>query len=366
MTKHVVQIVQHLRPGGIECMVLDLASHGSSPTTIVSLEGDPRDAFGAWPRLRAFQDRIAFLEKPAGLSASTVPRLTGLLRRLQATAVHTHHIGPLLYGGIAARLAGVRRVVHTEHDAWHLVDPRRRRLEKALLAVVQPTLVADSAMVARSLRSTLGDRPMHTIDNGIDVGRYKPADRLRARRALGLPVDAMIVGTAARLEPVKGVDLLIEAVTAVPHLHLAIAGDGSQREALRTQAHALGVADRVSFIGCLDDTAAFYPALDRFCLASRHEGLPLSLLEAQACNIPAIVTPVGAMADAVAPGAGAVAGSVSARAVADAIQCSFVASDSSSPRDHIVRHFSLETMVSAYQELWHERSDTQPPRLAAA
>lgn len=366
MTGPVVQIVQHLRPGGIECMVLDLTARSRQPSLIVSLEGDRAAALAAWPRLAPMADRMVFLGKSAGISPATILRLARLLRSLNASAVHTHHIGPLLYGGLAARLAGTARIVHTEHDAWHLEDPRRRRVERTLLRLVRPSLVADSAMVARSMHQALGPRNLTVIDNGIDTARFAPADRIAARSTLGLPLDVPIVGTAARLEAVKGVDVLIDAAARVPGVHVAVAGDGSVRADLEHQARSLGIADRVHFLGRIDDMAAYYPALDRFCLSSRHEGLPLSLLEAQACDVPAIVTPVGAMPDGIDPTTGHVAAAVDGDAVAEAIRRSFDGRPGAGPRPHVVRHFSLETMLSAYEELWHDRDDTRQPDLAAA
>lgn len=366
MTGHVVQIVQHLRPGGIECMALDLAGRSRVPTTIVSLEGTRDAALEAWPRLRPLADRMVFLDKAPGVSGKTVAALTRLLRGLGATAVHTHHIGPLLYGGLSARLAGVRQVVHTEHDAWHLQDRRRRNVERCLLTIVRPVLVADSAMVARSLQRTLGSRKTLTIDNGIDVDRFVPADRNRARWELDLPQAVPIIGTAARLETVKGVDILIEAATKIPDLHVVIAGDGSERRNLEDLSRKLGIAARVHFLGRIDSMAGYYPALDRFCLSSRHEGLPLSLLEAQSCDIPAIVTPVGAMPDGIDPGSGQVAAAVEPNDVANAIRRSFDAASATGPRTHIARHYSLEAMLSAYEELWHDRNDVRNPGLAAA
>jgi len=366
MSDHIVQVVQHLRPGGIECMVLDLARRAPSPSTIVALEGDRETSLEAWPVLKPLADRLVFLDKPEGTSLRTVWRLAGLMRRLGATAVHTHHIGPLLYGGLAARLAGVTRRVHTEHDAWHLEAPQRRRLEQTLLRLVQPTLVADSAMVARAMGDALGPVSIRTIDNGIDTDRFLPRDRNLTRRALDIPVSATVVGTAARLETVKGVDLLIDAVARLPDLYLAIAGDGSQRAALEAQASTLGVRERVRFLGRVDAMETLYPALDRFCLPSRHEGLPLSLLEAQSCGIPAVVTPAGAMADAIDPATGVVADAVDAAAIADALIRSLAQPASKSPRALVVAHFSLNAMIAAYKELWYDRPDKRTPRLAAA
>ena len=142
----IVQVVQHLSPGGIETMAIDFArvSPGGRPTYIVSLEGTKSEAIKAWSVLRPFSDRLIFLDKSPGWSPATLARLTRVLRKLKPQAVHTHHTGPMLYGGLAARLAGVPRLVHTEHDAWHLENRKRRVLVRALSAFLRPSIVADA------------------------------------------------------------------------------------------------------------------------------------------------------------------------------------------------------------------------------
>lgn len=352
MNRHIVQVVQHLRPGGIECMALDLLAAAGERSVLVSLDGTLEEAVDAWPRIAPFRDRLVFLDKPEGRSPRTVLRLAAMLRRMRPIAVHTHHIGPLLYGGSAARLAGVRTLVHTEHDAWHLEARGRRLLEAALLRLLRPTLVADSPIVAAATRRSVGGYPMRTIDNGVHLDGYGPGCKRSARAVLGLPADAIIVGTAARLEPVKGVDILIDAVRHLTNTHLAIAGDGSERSALRERAEALGIAERVHFLGRVDAMPTFYAALDRFCLSSRHEGLPLSLLEAQACGVPAIVTPVGAMGHAIDPESGIVATAVRDRAVAEALARSLDLEGSPSPREFVAGRFSFERMFASYDALW--------------
>lgn len=271
MRQPVVQVVQELAPpGGIQVMALEL-QRWLAPTLdvhVVSLEGTVARLCASWPRVAALGDRLHGLDKPPGVDWRTVMRLTRLLREISPIAVHTHHIGPLLYGGLAARLAGVRRLVHTEHDAWHLGVPRRRRLERVALALLRPCLVADAQNVADALlRAVPSSRP-RIVPNGIDTSAFSPGDRTAARHAFGLPARAPLVGTAGRLEQVKGQDLLIAAMAELPpDVVLAIAGDGTCRAALEAQ--ALGLGGRVRFLGHVDDIATFYRALDVFCLPSR-------------------------------------------------------------------------------------------------
>ncbi len=358
----ILHVVQHLRPGGLEVMALELARRQQlrTPTLVVSLEGTAEEAIAAWPRLAAQRDQLVFLDKKPGLSPVLVGHLYGLFRRLRPAAVHTHHIGPLLYAGAAARLAGVKARMHTEHDAWHLSDPRRRRVAKVGLAASGCQLIADSAHVADAVAAALGGEPPRVILNGIDTARFRPADQQSARRALGLPLNHKVIGISARLEQVKGVDIALEALARLDgglarDVILAIAGSGSLRETLEQQAVALGIADRVAFLGHLDDMAAFYPALDVFCLPSRAEGLPLSLLEAQACAIPVVATRVGGVCDAVCNATGHLVPSEDPSALASALQCSLqeglVRNGNCNPRSFVLKTADLDSIAQAYLEL---------------
>ena len=153
-------------------------------------------------------------------------KLVRRLRTLRPKAVHTHHIGPLIYGGIAARLAGVKSRVHTEHDAWHLDNERRARLMRAAVIAGRPTVISDAELVAKRVEAILG-LPRRVVLNGIDTDRYTPSDSAKARAALGLPRDGFIIGTAGRLESVKNQALLIRAFRQIaddcPKSVLAIA-----------------------------------------------------------------------------------------------------------------------------------------------
>ncbi|MGY3961148.1 glycosyltransferase [Aeromonas popoffii] len=303
----IVQIVQHLQPGGLETMVLNLsqANECHQPMHIISLEGTKDTLLAAWPALRPFAEGIHCLDKPAGWSPATLYRLIRLLRKLRPSAVHTHHLGPLLYGGLATRLARVPTLVHTEHDAWYLDDPRQRRLAGLGLHAFRPILVADAIPVANQLQARLGKLTPLVIPNGIDEQRFTPGASELARQTLGLPLGVRLIGCAARLETVKGHALLLDAMATLPdEVHLALAGVGSLQNALQQQCQQLGIAHRVHFLGLVEQMPRFYQGLDLFCLPSLAEGMPLCVLEAQACGVPVVMSAVGAAADIVCPASG--------------------------------------------------------------
>ncbi|MDB5360274.1 MAG: glycosyltransferase [Rhodospirillales bacterium] len=353
--RRVAQVVQHLQPGGIETIVLDLARLGASADEVhvISLEGRPETILANWPRAGELSGRLHGMDKQPGVAPRLLMDLRRLFKRLNIDIVHTHHIGPLIYGGVAARLAGIRHVVHTEHDAWHLAGRRRRMVERLALSLARPALAADADIVADALRRAIpGCRPT-VIWNGIDTDRFLPGDQHAARAALGLPLEGPIIGTAARLETVKGVDRLIEAFARLDTpATLAIAGSGSELANLTAQVTALGLDGRVNFLGRVDTMPRFYQALDVFCLASRHEGLPLSLLEAQASGVRAVALDVGGVRDALCPSTGYLIKDGDEAGLTTALDQAISLPCLTDPRDFVVASRNITAMVRGYDQLY--------------
>lgn len=352
--KTVIQVVQHLCPGGIETMALDLSKfcEQDEKTYIVSLEGNLKDAVNAWPRLEPFKDQLIFLEKKSGLQPSLVFQLRRLFKNMNADAVHTHHIGPLLYAGLAMRLAGIKSLTHTEHDAWHLDDTRRRKLARWAVRLLRPKLVADADTVAANMKKHLQCNDIQVIHNGIDTERFLPGEKTTARKDLGLPQGNIIIGCSGRLEKVKGQEVLIKAMSWLPeNIHLALAGSGSYESQLRECANNLLLKSRIHFLGRIDEMPTFYQALDIFCLPSHNEGFPLSPLEAQACNIPSIVTDVGGAHETLCPESGKLTPKGNARAMADNILQMITKTSKSKPRHFVQQHGDVRLMADAYAQL---------------
>ena len=350
-----VQIVQHLRPGGIETMALDLHDYFQQQgheSYIISLEGDIESALATWPRLGRYGRNIIFLDKPDKFSVAFLRQLIRVLKDLNTTVLHTHHIGPLLYGGLAAQFVRLAVHIHTEHDAWHLENRRHRNLQKWLLRIARPVLVADAETVAQAMRKYLKPRNLTVIRNGIDTTRFIRGNRADARASLGLPQDKKIIGCSGRLELLKGQALLIQSLTHLPDtVHVALAGIGSNETALRDECRRLGLSDRVHFLGRIDDMPLFYQALDCFCLPSYKEGMPLSPLEAQSCGIPAIVTDVGGSKESLCTATGSLIPSGSAMAIVDKVQQILARPLAHSPRSFVQEHGGIDQMASQYSRL---------------
>lgn len=358
----IVQVVQHLRPGGIETMALDLLKQLEEKANvyIFSLEGDKSAAIEAWPRLKKVKSKLHFFNKQQGLTPSLVMQLISKFRQIGATSIHSHHIGPLLYSGMAARWLKLPHI-HTEHDAWHLNATANRRLQNLLLRSLKPTLVADCEAVATDLRYYFPHITPEVILNGIDTHRFIPAspnEKSRSRVQLGLPCHGTLIGCAARLESVKGHEFLLKALSRThTDINLALAGSGSLLEHLKHIAQKLGISDRVYFLGHLDDTLPFYHAIDVFCLPSLNEGLPLSPLEAQACGIPVIVTDVGGSRSIVCPKSGDIINPGSVEALQHAILRQHFTPSHCNPRKFVLNTGNLEKTALAYFNLLQVRAE---------
>lgn len=354
MKRVVVQIVQHLMPGGIETLVLEMqrCAEPGDEVHIISLEGEQSYSTAMWPLLSERSHCLHFIDKPPGVSFRSLWALFRLLWRLRPAIVHTHHIGPLIYGGLAARLAGVSKVIHTEHDAWHLGNEHRLKVERWALTLVRPLLVADACLVASSLKSHLPKASPVVIHNGVDVERFSRGSKQEARKQFNLPGDMKIVGCAARLAEVKGHEVLLDAVFRLPaNVHLALAGTGPLMDDLKRQAKDLGMEHRVHFLGRVDDMPQFYRAIDVFCLASLNEGMPLSPLEAQACGAPVVLTDVGGCREAICPETGMLVEAQNPRVLAIALKRQLARRLDVNPREFVLRGKAVHDMVRAYNKL---------------
>lgn len=156
---------------------------------------------------------------------------------------------------------------------------------------------------------------MHRIPNAVDVERFAPADReqrIAARHQIGLPTDVRLLVYTGRLVDYKGLPGLIEVwprvVASHPDARLALVGEGGSdiaacEQELRDRVGALGIAGTVRFPGAVDDVVPWLHAADGFVFPSRDEAFGLSLVEAMACGLPVVTTPVGGLADIVTAGA---------------------------------------------------------------
>ena len=350
----IVHVVQHLKPGGIESLALEFqrAAQPFFDVHIISLEKHNVTCY--WNNIDGFKEFIHVLNKKPGWQANIFTQLKAFFNEVKPMYVHTHHIGPLIYGGVAARLAKVKNIIHTEHDAWHLAHSKTRLLQKLFLTLVRPIYVADANFVAKQVSQLMPSLHPIVITNGIDTNKFKPSTLSKndLLSQANLPPELSFIGCAARLESVKGHDTLIKAVHKLPpHIGLLLAGTGSLEQALKAKVVALNLQQRVFFLGHVEDMTTFYPLLDVFCLSSNNEGLPLSPLEAQACGVPAVLTDVGGCREAVCSETGIIVQANNPTLLSQALLRSLNQKNISSPRAFVENQRSLNKMIQQYVSL---------------
>lgn len=229
------------------------------------------------------------------------------LRRLVAErrydVVHTHMPLPAVVVRLLLR-RGVR-IVHTEHNVWH----RYRRATywaNALTYQRNNGVIAVSHAVAASITPRRPPSlPVRVIHHGIEqvaVAAAGPGPaRTAARRVLGLPTDAFVVGTVGNFTPKKDQRTLIDALAllraATPGAMLTLVGTGKLEDELRSHVRSLGLQHAVVFAGSRDDVQTLLPAFDVFALSSLFEGLSIALVEAMAAGLPCVATAVGGVSE---------------------------------------------------------------------
>lgn len=141
-----------------------------------------------------------------------------------------------------------------------------------------------------------------SVPTGIDLQTFSPGDRHASRALVGLPEAAFIVGIVATLRSWKGHRFLVDAFASIrdERMLLVIVGDGPGRDNLHAQCRALGIEDRVVMPGNQKHVANWMRSFDLFVLPSyANEGVPQALMQAMACGLPVITTPVGAIGEIV-------------------------------------------------------------------
>jgi glycosyltransferase involved in cell wall biosynthesis len=198
------------------------------------------------------------------------------------------------------------------------------------------------------------------IYNGIEVGPLPtPELRARVRRDLGVSDDTIVVGTVARLDPVKDLDTLITALGHAhtgPRLMLLVIGDGQERARLETLARGQTQFD-ARFLGHRDDARDLLAGFDIYANSSIHEGVSLTILEGMAAGLPVIATTVGGNPEVIDASCGRLVPPRSPDAIASAIvelgsNRALRVRLGESGRRRVEDRFRIERMVADYAVLY--------------
>ncbi|MGW2299904.1 glycosyltransferase [Streptomyces sp. NPDC001809] len=323
----VLHVITGLGIGGAEQQLRLLLRHLPVQGRVVTLTNPGAVATG----IESDGTPVTHLGMAGNRDVGALPRLARIVRQGRYDLVHTHLYRACVYGRTAARLAGVRPVIATEHSLGETqIEGRPLSAGTRALYLASERLGTSTVAVSPSVARRLADwgvppDRIRIVPNGIETDRFAfDADaRRRARGALGLPEDAYVVGGVGRLTPGKRFERLVHAVAAIPDVRLLLVGEGEHRAELLRTARACGAADRVLLAGACEDPPGpgtpgpslpeLLAAMDVFVSTSPDETFGLAVVEALAAGLPVLYVACPAVDDLApeaAPGARRIGGSV--------------------------------------------------------
>lgn len=346
---------------GIGRFVLDLSKKLSAQgidTMVLSPKGEHREREGRYAEIMLRTNYLANLE----LAMKTASRMLSARRAFQIVHAQQAHLQSLA-ACLVARILGKPCVV-----TLHLKVPKpSSTLKSALQSMVErATVMAATVSVAvgKPVADMYGKDQVLVIENGVDTDVFQPRPEVRARLRNELDLEKQFVFVfAGRWARAKGFDLLVQALRSKDlvnrEFRTVVFGDKTPDEPTLVK-EVLGEErppQSLQIVGPVEDLQAYLNVADVFLIPSRFEGMPLGFLEALATGLPVLASDIPIHVE-ISEKAGCVwtfrSGNVSAlaHAMAEIIDRGVPDGWAYSARKAAVRHYSLDTVVAAYRNLY--------------
>jgi len=302
---NVLFIVNGFAIGGGELKVLDLVKglnqwHKNEFRTVVCSVGQ------SGPLYQRFVDlgvKTVVFEKKRAFDFSLIGKVARVIREEKVDIVHTTLFYADVIGAVAARIAGVNKII-----SWEAVtEPYglKHLLAYRIASELYTKSVAVSEAIEMKVRREykVPSKKTMTIHYGVDLEKFTPSDGSGLRKELGINKGDVVFGTVARFTEQKGHRYLIEAAKKVVKsngsAHFVLVGDGPLREEIEIMIKDMGVEKHFHLLGFRTDVDRLLNSFDVFVLPSLYEGLPNAVLEAMAAGLPVIATAVDGTPEAV-------------------------------------------------------------------
>jgi len=308
----IVFVLPALRMGGAEQVVRLLAREmmnrhqvlvvstgdGGAMQSVLKKDGIPVVVLGS---KRSFVRPITWLLSLAW----SVAQLRRVFTDFRPDVINMHLLGPELETLLAARLAGIDKVVVTVHNTYPLFSSQRLsdrirqlRLRSSYVRSRAVIAVSDEVRDWAVRHGIVRPDQVYVVPNGIDLSKIvdrKDQENLRIKNVI--PLESFVFVSVAALVPEKGHSVLLEAIAQIPEKArdvsvFLLVGEGPERQSLGAQALALGVQGCVRFLGLRNDVPELLALSDVFVISSHYEGLSLALMEAMATGLPIVSTQV--------------------------------------------------------------------------
>ena len=355
----ILQIIPYFCFGGAEIMCENLvyAQKQLGHEVIAVSLGPERTVISQ--RMEAAGVRVEYLDKKPGLDLNMIPRLVKLMKREKPDAVHSH-LSVIKYVGLAAKLAGAKKYVHTVHSVAYeeAEGPLQKITNQFYFRNGWAVPVALSPEIQKTVLDLYGLAPEQVpiIYNGVDLSRCIPKEDHRT----GETVNILHVG---RFDTPKNHPGLLRAFARLhrelPQCRLHLVGDGESRPEMEVLAKELGIGNAVTFHGMQSNVYPYLHDADIFVLPSIYEGIPMTIIEAMGTGLPVIASAVGGVPDMLRHGESGILVSCDPEEVSRA--CAGLARDEAlrrrlgeTARADSVR-FSAEHMAKRYCEVYVQK-----------
>ena len=356
----VVLLLASFAIGGTERQMVELARRLEPSRFRVHLacfhrQGPLLDEVPPWIPIREFPVR-GFVNVAA---VGRLIKFVSWCRSIDPTIVHTCDLDANIFGLPGAALAGVPvRIANRREILTGDKSPANLRAQRLAYRAAHAVVANSSAAGDQLAREGVPSDKLRLIANGLDIRRFVPVTpRPDIRRIV----------MVANLRPEKGQDTLLAAAPRIlaryPDASFTFVGDGPRREALELLTRALGISERVRFIGESRDVAPILAGHDLFVLPSRSEAFPNALIEAMATALPVVATDVGGIPEVVRPGSGLLVRPNDERVLADAVLAlmddpAAAAALGRAARADVERHYTIDRMVERFEQLYLAKIET--------
>lgn len=370
MAINILFLIDKLVPAGTQTNLLQIVKRLNrdqfNPKVIALVEGgelfDEFKSCGVEPIVL----KVGKVYGPSGFKALSF--LIKYMKREEIDIVQTHFLHADILGTLAAKMAGISKVITARRDEGFWRGKRQVLINRFLNRYVNYILANSNAVKeAVLLNEKVSHRQVRVIHNGVDLESYYPSQELReaTRDSLGIRSEEIVIGMVANMRhEVKGHEVLIKAISFLRNgkypLKILFIGDGPLREKYERYAVRLKVRDRILFLGSRRDINALINASDLVCVPSLSEGFSNTILEAMAAGKPIVASNVGGNPEIVADGeTGFLVRPRHAEALAQGV-LEFLENQElflrmgEAGRTRIESHFSIEKMVSEYEVFYQK------------
>jgi len=364
-TIKILHITHDLNIGGLQNLILNICKYSDSKYIFEVL--CLRDLGALVSEFEKIKVKVFLLKQEDKIDYLSFFKVANFLKKNKYDIIHTHNTHPLIDGMLGKLISNTKsRVIHTDHGRI-FPDKKRYMLAEHLLSkfIHKFIAVSEDAFFKLKYYEKILPEKLQIIENGVDGRKFDVTiDVNRKKDEIGINSGVHVIGVISRLEKVKGIDYLIEAMPDIlckfPKLQLLIVGDGSEGSKLMSLCQKLNLQDSVLFLGPRLDIPELFQILDVFLLPSLSEGMPLGLIEAMAARRPIVASNVGGIPSVVIDSVSAVlVPPKNSKQIFDAVikilsNQKFKNYISNNAFNHFIINFEIKSMIKKYNSLYNE------------